>query len=75
MNSWNLPEQNQVFDGVIAATEDPVLYKQREGVELFDGADVDTRHIRILWYACTARPRVYNRPTTCQERHRIRDAA
>src|SRR5882757_3628172 len=33
-------EQNQVFDSVIAATEDPVLYKQREGVELFDGADV-----------------------------------
>jgi len=32
--------QNKVFDGVIAATEDPVLYKQREGVELFDGADV-----------------------------------
>jgi len=40
MNSWNLPRQNQVFDSVIAATEDPVLYKQREGVELFDGADV-----------------------------------
>src|SRR6267378_15618 len=33
-------EQNQVFDGVIAASEDPVLYKQKEGVELLYGARV-----------------------------------
>ncbi len=32
--------QNHVFDGVIAASGDPVLYKNGEGVELFDGADV-----------------------------------
>ena len=33
-------EQNRVFEGVIAASEDPVLYKNGPGVELFDGADV-----------------------------------
>ena len=33
-------EQNHVFDGVIAASDDLVLYKQREGVEPFDGAHV-----------------------------------
>jgi putative ABC transport system permease protein len=33
-------QQNRVFDGVIAASEDPVLYKNGSGVELFDGADV-----------------------------------
>jgi putative ABC transport system permease protein len=30
-------EQNHVFDGVIAASEDAVLYKRTEGVELFYG--------------------------------------
>src|SRR5216684_3162014 len=33
-------EQNQVFDGVIAASDDGVLYKNGEGVELFYGAHV-----------------------------------
>src|SRR5882762_5726570 len=33
-------EQNHVFDGVIAASDDAVLYKQGEGVELFYGAHV-----------------------------------
>ena len=33
-------QQNHVFDAVIAASDDPVLYKQGEGVELLDGADV-----------------------------------
>jgi putative ABC transport system permease protein len=33
-------EQNHVFDGVIAASDDLVLYKQSEGVEVFDGAHV-----------------------------------
>ena len=32
--------QSHVFDGVIAASGDLVLYKQGEGVEAFDGADV-----------------------------------
>jgi putative ABC transport system permease protein len=33
-------EQNHVFDGVIAASDDLVLYKQGEGVEQFYGAHV-----------------------------------
>jgi hypothetical protein len=33
-------EQNHVFDGVIAASDDLGLYKQEEGVELFYGAHV-----------------------------------
>jgi putative ABC transport system permease protein len=33
-------EQNQVFDGVIAASDDLVLYKQGEGVEQLYGAHV-----------------------------------
>jgi putative ABC transport system permease protein len=33
-------EQNHVFDGVIAASDDLVLYKQGEGVEQLYGADV-----------------------------------
>src|SRR5579864_2731613 len=33
-------EQNHVFEGVIAAADDFVLYKQKEGVEQFDGAHV-----------------------------------
>lgn len=33
-------EQNHVFEGTIAASEDLVLYKQGEGVEQFDGAHV-----------------------------------
>jgi putative ABC transport system permease protein len=33
-------EQNHVFDGVIAASDDLVLYKQREGVEQLYGAHV-----------------------------------
>jgi len=33
-------EQNKVFDGVIAASDDLVLYKQGEGVEQLYGADV-----------------------------------
>src|SRR5579864_849966 len=32
--------QSHVFDSVIAASEDAVLYKHGEGVELFSGADV-----------------------------------
>jgi putative ABC transport system permease protein len=32
--------QNHVFDGVIAASDDPVLYKHGEGVEFLYGADV-----------------------------------
>jgi len=35
-----LAEQNRVFDGVIAASEDLVLYKQGEGVEQLYGARV-----------------------------------
>jgi len=35
-----LAEQNHVFDGVIGASEDLVLYKQGEGVEAFDGARI-----------------------------------
>ena len=31
---------NHVFDGIVAATDDPVLYKQGEGTEEFDGARV-----------------------------------
>lgn len=31
---------NHVFDSVIAASEDPVLYKRGEGVEWLDGTDV-----------------------------------
>ena len=31
---------NHVFDGIVAASEDPVLYKQGEGTEEFDGARV-----------------------------------
>ena len=33
-------QHNRVFDGVIAASEDLVLYKHGEGVEAFDGAEV-----------------------------------
>jgi putative ABC transport system permease protein len=33
-------EQNHVFDGVVAASDDLVLYQQREGAEPFDGAHV-----------------------------------
>lgn len=33
-------EGNHVFDGIVAATDDPVLYKQGEGTEEFDGARV-----------------------------------
>ena len=33
-------EQNHVFDGVIAASDDLGLYKQEQGVELFYGAHV-----------------------------------
>lgn len=33
-------EGNHVFDGIVAATNDPVLYKQGEGTEEFDGARV-----------------------------------
>ena len=33
-------EQNHVFEGVIAASDDLVLYKQKEGVEQLDGAHV-----------------------------------
>lgn len=33
-------EQNHVFDRVIAASEEEILYKQGEGTERFDGADV-----------------------------------
>jgi putative ABC transport system permease protein len=33
-------EQNHVFDGVIAASDDLVLYKNGEGVEMLYGADV-----------------------------------
>jgi putative ABC transport system permease protein len=33
-------QQNHVFDGVIAASDDLVLYKQKEGVQQFDGAHV-----------------------------------
>ena len=31
---------NHVFDGIVAATDDPVLYKQGQGTEEFDGARV-----------------------------------
>src|ERR1700746_232093 len=40
MNFWNLTSRTNVFDAVIAASDDPVLHKQGEGVELLDGADV-----------------------------------
>src|SRR5207244_773304 len=33
-------KQNHVFDSVIAASDDPVLYKHGEGVEWLYGADV-----------------------------------
>ncbi|HEX2661755.1 MAG TPA: ABC transporter permease [Candidatus Acidoferrum sp.] len=33
-------EGNHVFDGIVAASEDAVLYKQGEGIEEFDGARV-----------------------------------
>jgi hypothetical protein len=36
-------EQNHVFDGIIAASDDLVLYKQGEGVELLYGAHVTPR--------------------------------
>jgi putative ABC transport system permease protein len=35
-----IAEQNHVFDGLTGASEDLVLYKHGEGVEMFDGAHV-----------------------------------
>jgi hypothetical protein len=49
-------EQNHVFDGVIAASDDLGLYKQEQGVELFYGA-----HVTPGTFEFFGRPALYGR--------------
>jgi hypothetical protein len=68
-------EQNHVFDGVIAASDDLGLYKQEQGVELFYGAHVTAGTFEFFGMARTEWPRAATPRLPAGRAARMRDAA